>query len=541
MCIRDSSASLVLLAAVALAKPAHIIHIMADDLGYDNIGTFNGGKTLTPAMNKLIQSGVLLEDFHTFKICGPSRASTMTGRYPFNVGFYGDGDAQHISNFTALPELLKPLNYSTHAIGKWDVGYVVRETTPTYKGFDSFLGYYRACNDDLFYHTTSGCKQHTTPKGELLVDMSRNQGGELTGATGLNGSYSTRVFSEHAVSLIQQHDTSKPLYMYVAPQNVHLACGTGASKRVQGIQAPCETADLFPHVANDTFKGQSAVTTELDYLVGNLTDALEAAGMWEDTLIVFASDNGGPLDHTTNFPLRGGKHTFWDGGVRVISFVSGGLIAQSRRGSKFDGLAHSSDWYATLVEGVAGGKIPSYTGPMPPDSKNLWEAISTGSASPRAEVIHQVENGHFSEQVTAIRVGDMKLLIGKPGDERHLQWPELSESKRAFGSTGGLIRSGTQCLSGINKAESVSTLKCSPGCLFNISADPSELRDLYEHEEYSSTIKLLADKLKAAGAAAPPQSSYFEDPSAALEMICKAEINTGFLEPLGVRVRLQSQ
>ena len=108
--------------------------------------------------------------------------------------------------------------------------------------------------------------------------MSLNAGRTISAATGLNGTYSTRAFSEHAVQVIRGHKSDQPLYMYVAPQNVHLACGSKDSKLVQGIQAPCETTDLYSSVVNDTFKAQSAVTGELDYLVGNVTDALKAAG-----------------------------------------------------------------------------------------------------------------------------------------------------------------------------------------------------------------------------------------------------------------------
>ena len=98
----------------------------------------------------------------------------------------------------------------------------------------------------------------------------------------------------------------------------------------------------------------------------------------------------GPLDHTTNYPLRGGKHTFWEGGVRVEAFVSGPLIPVGLRGSVWTGLAHSSDWYKTLVEGVAGLTIPENTGPRAPDGFNLWGAICNNHTSPREEVVHQV-------------------------------------------------------------------------------------------------------------------------------------------------------
>jgi arylsulfatase B/arylsulfatase I/J len=135
--------------------------------------------------------------------------------------------------------------------------------------------------------------------------LSQNHGDEIRPAVGLNGTYSTRIFSDEAVRHITNHDESEgPLYLYVAPQNVHLACGSKASKLVQGIQAPCETADTFPRVINDTYKGQSAVTQELDMLVGNITAALKAAALWDNTVVIFTSDNGGPLDHTTNYPLK---------------------------------------------------------------------------------------------------------------------------------------------------------------------------------------------------------------------------------------------
>ena len=134
--------------------------------------------------------------------------------------------------------------------------------------------------------------------------------------------------------------------------------------------------------------------------------------------MAFASDNGGPLDHTTNWPLRGGKHTFWDGGVRVVAFVSGGLLPPARRGTAFAGLAHSSDWYATFVVGVAGGTLPAHTGVVPPDSVDLWPALLHGTPSPRRSVVHQVENAHFSEGTVAAQLGDLKYMQGTIGDDR---------------------------------------------------------------------------------------------------------------------------
>jgi len=178
-------ASIVAAASAAAPPHPHILFITADDLGYDDLGALNGGLTITPAIDALRASGLVMSDYHTFKICSPSRASVLSGRFPFNVGFYdmSADDNHQLVNTTLLPELLRSLGgYATHALGKYgecprpnsnptlkprprtpqthpnriptpptrtltltdtDVGYMVKETTPTYKGFDSFYGYYR--------------------------------------------------------------------------------------------------------------------------------------------------------------------------------------------------------------------------------------------------------------------------------------------------------------------------------------------------------------------------------------------------------------
>lgn len=141
------------------------------------------------------------------------------------------------------------------------------------------------------------------------------------------------------------------------------------------------------------------MVTELDYGVGNVTNAFKAAGQWANTVLFLVSDNGAQLDHGYNSPLRGGKHTFFEGGVRVACFISSPLIPEARQGTVWTGMAHSSDWYLTVFVGMAGGALPSNqssTGPRPPDGFNLWPALLSGGASPRNEVVHQVDNSHFS-------------------------------------------------------------------------------------------------------------------------------------------------
>ena len=178
------------------------------------------------------------------------------------------------------------------------------------------------------------------------------------------------------------------------------------------------------------YKVAGAMYTELDSGIETVIRALKANKMWDTTVLIFVSDNGGPLDHCTNEPLRGGKHTFFEGGVRVMSFVSGPLIPPARRGTRWSGMAASADWYKTITEGIAGGTVPDNTGYRPPDALNVWGAIMDGSAGPRTEVVHQVRNQWSCDVtqpkggcVSSIRMGEMKLIVGGPGDSRTVEKP----------------------------------------------------------------------------------------------------------------------
>ena len=318
-----------------------------------------------------------------------------------------------------------------------------KECSPTYRGYDTFFGYYKACEADYWYHAAPGKPPSKTDCpiveqgkgiGNSATDLSNSSGTRISpAADALNGTYNTRLLAEEAARLIRAHDSTVPFYMYLAFMAVHDGCAEPPGDFFQlGKQAPMATVERYGTTVLDTYKVAGAMYTEMDSGIQTVIDALQDNNMWDDTILIFVSDNGGPLDHCTNEPLRGGKHTFFEGGVRVMSFVSGPMIPAARQGTRWSGMAASADWYRTITEGIAGGTVPDNTGYRPPDALNLWPAIMGGGASPRTEVVHQVENQYICDVtqpnggcVSSIRMGEMKLIIGGPGDSRTVEKPAL--------------------------------------------------------------------------------------------------------------------
>merc|ERR550525_343198 len=200
--------------------------------------------------------------------------------------------------------------------------------------------------------------------------------------------------------------------MYFAFHNVH-----------EPQQAPLETVNRFGLIRDDMRNVTDALLLELDYGVGNLTERLAGRGMLDRTVWIFHTDNGGPTSHACNWPLRGGKFTFWEGGMRGVAAINSKMIPARLQGTKFNGLAHITDWYPTVVEGIAGLKMPASTGPVALDGLNLWPAITGGTPSPRTEVVHLPLPNKFVNTTLdsngnnctkggcspSIRVGDYKL------------------------------------------------------------------------------------------------------------------------------------
>jgi hypothetical protein len=201
----------------------------------------------------------------------------------------------------------------------------VHLTLPICAGFDTFFGYYAAALRDYWYHGGGlGCKYNGTAHNSYITDLSNSTLSEVSHADDkVNGTYDQELFTAEAVRIIDAHAAgaretnalnggdakSSGLYIYLAYQNVHCTAQSKATlSGAQPLHAPCTTVDThYGKTALDTYKVMGSMITELDYGVGNVTAALDASGL--PYVLVLSADNGGPLEHSTNAPLRGGKHT----------------------------------------------------------------------------------------------------------------------------------------------------------------------------------------------------------------------------------------
>ncbi len=544
-------------ATMVSAKHTHIVQVVADDLGYNDLGFMNNNKTITPTINKLAHDGVLLTDYYTFRVCAPSRASSMTGRYPWNIGFYDMSDDSHHCvdpSFKMLPELLHKNGYRTYATGKWDVGMIKKHCTPTFRGFETFLGYYTACTSDYWYHGAPGGNATFSACGGVDFHDSKFEnisGACMQGEHSYNDTYDQDIFTQRAVDIIEKHDGDKePLYLYVAYHNVHDACQ--ANRFLLGLQAPLETVELYKTTKLDTWKVQGAMTTELDYGVGNITNALKANGnMWENTLFIFMSDNGGPLDHSSNWPFRAGKGHHFEGGYRVVAFLSGPALPLNVRGTTYSGMMHAADWYRTLISGVGGFEVPEDTGITPLDSVNQWDALTQRNTTyPRTEIIHAVTNKYFNKSlgnigVQAARFGDYKLITGLACDNMMVwqKWPELVQHEVAFGKTNGVVENGTNHARAPLLGEKIDSVNDTNTnghgdkvCLYNLKDDREERNNLATDPQYKSLIKTFKKRLKEKADAGPNIAIAFDgvgpvNKTADTEL-CYQQETFGYLLPL---------
>ena len=476
----------------------NIVIVLADDLGFGGVSWAPAGDLLTPALDVLRQESVLLSSYYAYKYCSPSRASLLTGRFPYktestrnNLIPYSQEEGVNL-NFTFLPQRLKDAGYATHGVGKWHQGLWSLPFTPTRRGFDSFRGYLAGGQDHFTQDSFGEC-------GCAQKDM---WGDGAVNATGEN-TYNAFRFTARAVEVIEATAAAgAPLFLYVALQNVHAP-----------IEADPSFSRLYPNIKYDLRRNWNAMVSTMDSSVGNITAALKKAGMWENTVLWWASDNGSPVQvGGTNFPLRGSKGSNWEGGVRVPAMVGGGLVPPAQRGTARGGLVHVSDIYATAL--ALAGLPPADGAWAPVDGLNVWPYVSGAApASPRALIVHEHNLFDGPPSHGALRSGDLKLVIQA---EPSADWYGVSSAGNFCPPESGTQKFPTQC-------------SIENPCMFNVTADPEERVDLAASRP--ADVAALTALFRSFDAEHHPPAAAPKRSNAAC---CNASAaNGGFLAPWG--------
>ncbi len=304
------------------ARP-NIIFIMADDLGNADLG-YRGGEVRTPNIDKLANEGVRLEDFYGMPVCTPSRAQLMTGRYAMRYGLqtlviFPSHTYGLATDERTLPQALKEAGYKTLMVGKWHLGHADKKYWPQNRGFD------------YFYGNVVGEVDYFTRERGGLIDWQRN------GVFLKERGYYSNLIGDDAVRLIDQQDGKQPFFLYFASLAPHAP-----------YQAPQAAIDEYKSVADPFRRTYSAMITALDVQIGRIVAELDKKGLRDNTLILFASDNGGATSGlfaqgaksnaerdkeqggieqgqkapASNAPFSGGKGSLREGGVRVVAFAN---------------------------------------------------------------------------------------------------------------------------------------------------------------------------------------------------------------------------
>lgn len=310
----------------------HIVVILADDLGWNDVG-YHGSEIRTPHIDRLAAEGLELDRFYSQPSCSPTRAAVLTGKSPQSLGIFSPLSKLNPKGLPLteklMPEYFREAGYQTFLVGKWHLGFHEPAYRPGARGFDHFYG-----------HLTGGIGFWDHVHGGGL-DWQRN------GETLREEGYSTHLMAAEIDRLIVQRAPDKPMFLYAAFNAPHLP-----------NEAPGETIAQYAHIENPNRRVHAAMVSELDWAIGQLMATLEAQGMLENTLVWFMSDNGGlnasawppvlvsaarfledwlgkPLPFqflefvrvnaleggSDNAPFRKGKQTVYEGGARVPSII----------------------------------------------------------------------------------------------------------------------------------------------------------------------------------------------------------------------------
>lgn len=514
--------SLLCISVVRATRAPHIIFILADDLGRNDV-SFNGCPQIpTGNIDAMAWNGLRLTQYYTQPLCTPSRAALMTGRYPIRTGMqhfvlWNEEPRGLPLSEKLLPQWLADMGYDTHLVGKWHLGFHKKEYTPLKRGFRHHFGYWGAYLD-YYNHTKKFSLQPSWRSPGL--DLRR----QFQPLKNYSGAYLTDLLTDEAVKIIRRHPVDKPLFLYVAHQAPHSADSDDP------LQAPDRYTEDFEDIGVKNRTTYAGMVKALDLSVGAIFQALARKRMLDDSVIVFSSDNGangeGPnANYASSWPLKGQKGTPWEGGVWSPAIIWSPLLSAPERAT-YDGLFHITDWLPTFYH-LAGGNVSNLE---TIDGINNWKSLLDLEPPQRTGFLINLDQ---RDKYAAIREGNFKLVRGVANGGTHDKWYPLlgnvtwntTKAREACETStvaDVLERAGKHpvCGSGPDAYATLVTCgernparKCNAkksACLFDLSTDACEYNNVAD--QYPEVLERLTRKLARYEAESLPPGNLPLDP-----------------------------
>ncbi|MFN3167761.1 MAG: sulfatase [Phycisphaeraceae bacterium] len=370
------ASALFCLAGVGAVQPAlaeqrpNIVFIMADDLGYADLGVTGSDYYRTPNLDRFANESLVFNAaYANCANCAPTRAALMTGMYAPRTGVYTVGSSERgkatdrvlvptpntdklALKFVTIAEVLRAAGYTTAHVGKWHLG-AGDAGGPTSQGFDVNVAGNHAGHPKSFFSPYRNADLEDGPGGEYLTD---------------------RLTREAAGFIEEQKGKGKPFFLYLPLYTVHTP--------IQPVKELADAAEARAKGERHRHAKYAAMVEGMDLYVGRLLDAIEAHGFADNTIVVFTSDNGGHGGYTDQHPLRGSKGMFYEGGIRVPLFVRYPGVTQA--GATSDEPVMLLDFFPTLAE-IGGAELPTT---QPVDGLSLMPLMKHPGAKLDREAIY---------------------------------------------------------------------------------------------------------------------------------------------------------
>ena len=353
-----------LIATEPVAKP-NLIWIMADDLGYGDLGCYGQKVIVTPNLDRMSKEGIRFTHFYSgATVCAPSRSVLMTGMHHGHTRVRGNAGQRNPKAQALGPEdvtvakVLQQAGYRTALVGKWGLGDVglAASGLPRKQGFDSFFGYLNQNHAHNHFPDFLWRNESKIALPNVVVPVGENGGGYATDAK----VFADDLFVDEAIQFVKENRSS-PFYLYWSMVIPH-----ANNERTRALKNGAQVLDFGPYAKEDwpePDKGQAAMIFRLDGYVGKMLDTLNELGLAENTLVLFTSDNGPHNESNHDLarfnpsgPYTGIKRSLTDGGIRVplIAWWPGKIKPQSETGH----VSYFGDWMATAAD-LAGTTPPS--------------------------------------------------------------------------------------------------------------------------------------------------------------------------------------